>query len=81
MGFSEVYCSIIPNKTSIVASDLGNYNHLVERVESFPNAKIQFLSVWKEFNQNASKIYLKGDTHWTCFGENLWVEKVNRLFF
>jgi hypothetical protein len=75
MGFDEVYLSIIPNKTSILVSDEKNYNHLLERVEGHKDLQTPLISVWKEFS--SKNYYQKGDSHWTCAGQKIWVDKVN----
>ncbi len=79
MGFDEVYLSIIPNKTSILAPEMGRYNRLIERVEQHPNLQVPILSIWKEFNANKKNVYLHSDTHWTCEGQAIWLDKVNKL--
>ncbi|MCF8325775.1 MAG: hypothetical protein K9I84_12515 [Leadbetterella sp.] len=75
LGFDEVYLSIIPNKTSILAQDLGEYNHLVERIEGNSNLKMPIISIFKDFQMK--NLYLKGDSHWNCEGQKIWVDKVN----
>lgn len=77
-GFDEVYLSIIPNKTSIVAPEMGNYNHLVERVQQHPSLQIPLIDVWTIFSQHRQRVYSLGDTHWNCHGQALWLEQVNR---
>jgi len=77
LGFDEVYLSIIPNKTSIVAPEMGNYNRLVERVQQHPQLKMPIVNIWNYYQQNASTVYAKGDTHWSCQGRAYWLEKVN----
>lgn len=75
MGFDEVYLSIIPNKTSLLIKNDDKYNHLLERVENHPDLTIPTISVWKEFSQQ--NYYQKGDSHWNCDGQKIWVDKVN----
>jgi hypothetical protein len=75
LGFDEVYLSIIPNKTSILAQDMGNYNHLIERIEGNKSLKMPIISVYQDFLKK--NFYLKGDSHWNCEGQQLWVDKVN----
>lgn len=77
LGFDEVYLSIIPNKTSCVVKDSTSYNHLLQRVENHPELKMPVISVWDEFS--AENYYQKGDSHWNCEGQKIWVDKVNRL--
>ena len=75
LGFDEVYLSIIPNKTSILAPEMGKYNHLIERVEANQDLEMPIISVFSTFeNKN---YYLKGDSHWNCEGQKIWVDKVN----
>lgn len=78
-GFDEVYLSIIPNKVSILAQDLGNYNHLIERIQLDSNLKTPIIDTYSEFRQNPTKYYLKSDSHWTCEGRDLWLKKVNKI--
>ncbi len=77
LGFDEVILSIIPNKTSIVAKDLGRYNNLVQRIEQNPELKMPLISLYDDYRINAKAVYLKGDTHWTCIGKKIWLDKVN----
>jgi hypothetical protein len=75
MGFDEVYLSIIPNKTSLLIKDNQKYNRLLERVEKHPDLQIPLISVWEEFS--SQNYYQKGDSHWNCAGQKIWVDKVN----
>jgi hypothetical protein len=75
LGFDEVYLSIIPNKTSVLAQDLGEYNHLIERMEGNKDLKMPVISVYADFMKK--NLYLKGDSHWNCEGQQIWIDKVN----
>jgi hypothetical protein len=75
LGFDEVYLSIIPNKSSLLLTNDARYNRLVERIEAHPDLEAPIISVWREFQQG--EYYLKGDSHWTCEGQKIWVDKVN----
>lgn len=75
LGFDEVYLSIIPNKTSILAKDMGEYNHLVERIEGNVNLEMPIISLYQDFRKK--NLYLMGDSHWNCEGQKMWVDKVN----
>lgn len=75
-GFDEVYLTIIPNKTTIVARKMGTYNHLIERVQNHPALRTPIIDVWPLFNQHSTEVYALSDTHWSCFGQKIWVEKV-----
>lgn len=77
LGFDEVILSIIPNKTSILGRDLGNYNNLVARLENNSKLEMPLISVSKEFEKGGSKFYDLGDSHWNCVGEQIWINKVN----
>lgn len=78
-GFNEVYLSIIPNKVSVVSPDLGNYNNLIQRVQNSPQLEIPIIDTYTEFKKNPTKYYLKSDSHWTCEGRNIWLNKVNKI--
>jgi hypothetical protein len=78
-GFDEVYLSLIPNKVSIVAPNLGRYNHLIEQIQADTNLKMPFIDVFVEFKKNPAKYYLKSDSHWTCGGRDIWLKKVNKI--
>lgn len=80
-GFTEIYLNIIPNKTSILATDLGEYNHLIERIQQHPNLKMPFIDSYNSLKSGGEKLFDKGDTHWNCEGKQLWVNEVNRLIF
>ena len=75
LGFDEVYLSVIPNKSSLLIKDEAAYNHLVERVENHPELQMPVISVWKAFTEQ--NYYEKGDSHWTCAGQKIWVDAVN----
>ena len=77
IGFQEVYLSIIPNKTSILASDLGEYNHLIERIQQNNALKMPFLDVYTPISQSKLLLYDVGDSHWNCNGKQIWLDKVN----
>ncbi len=78
LGFDEVYLTIIPNKTTIVARNMGTYNHLVERVQNHPTLRTPIIDVWSLFNHHSTEVYALSDTHWSCFGQRIWVEEVNK---
>jgi hypothetical protein len=77
LGFDEVYISVIPNKSSLLLTQDARYNRLVERIEQHPALEVPVISVWEEFRQK--DYYLKGDSHWNCEGQQVWVDKVNRI--
>lgn len=79
MGFEEVYLSIIPNKSSILGRDTGEYNRLVERIQTHPDLRMPFLDMWSPMEKLKTRGYAKGDTHWTCEGQKAWVDQVNQL--
>jgi hypothetical protein len=78
-GFDAVYLSVIPNKTSIVAANDGVYNHLIERIENHPKLTVPTISVWTDYNNKSSEVYLKGDSHWNSTGRDVWVIKAKEL--
>lgn len=78
-GFDEVYLSIIPNKVSILAPDLGKYNHLIEQIQADSSLEIPIIDTFSDFRKNPSKYYLKSDSHWTCEGRDIWLNKVNKI--
>ena len=78
-GFDEVYLSIIPNKVSVISPDLGDYNNLIQRVQNSPKLEAPIIDVYSEFKKNPTKYYLKSDSHWTCEGRNIWLNKVNKI--
>jgi hypothetical protein len=79
MGFDEVYLSIIPNKVSVLSPNLGNYNRLIERIQSDKRLTVPVIDTYSEFRNNPSNYYLKSDTHWTCEGRKVWLDKVNDI--
>lgn len=78
-GFDEVYLSIIPNKVSILSPNLGEYNRLIERVQGDSKLNIPIIDTFSEFKKQPSIYYLKSDSHWTCEGRNVWLNKVNKI--
>jgi hypothetical protein len=77
MGFDEVYISIIPNKSSLLLTEDARYNRLVERIERHADLEVPLISVWEDFQRK--DYYMKGDSHWNCEGQQIWVDKVNRI--
>lgn len=77
MGFNQVILSIIPNKVSVLAPTYDRYNHLIRRVYEHPNLHPQYIDVYEDFQKLGEKSYLKGDSHWTCEGQYLWLNKIN----
>ena len=61
MGFDEVYLSIIPNKVSVLAPNLGNYNHVVERIQNHPNLQIKCIDTYSMFKKQPQNIFSKSD--------------------
>jgi hypothetical protein len=76
-GFKEVYLSIIPNRVSLLAPELGHYNHLVERVQNKPNLGMPILDIFHIYQQNPRKYFSKSDTHWSEEGRAEWLKMVN----
>lgn len=79
LGFDKVVLSIIPNKTSILASDLGNYNHLVERIQTYPKLETEIIDMYSPFMRGKASLFDKGDTHWNCDGKSIWIDKLNTI--
>ncbi len=77
LGFDEVIVSIIPNKSSLLASDLGQYNYLCKRIENNPKLKAKMISLYDDFRKSPEQYYELGDTHWSCKGRALWINKLN----
>jgi len=77
MGFDHVVLSIIPNKVSVLAPTYDTYNQLIARIYSHPNLHLQYIDVYEDFKKMGNKSYQKGDSHWTCEGQFLWLNKVN----
>lgn len=79
MGFNQVILSIIPNKVSVISPGWGVYNNLIERVNEHSSLQIPVIDVLPEYRKMGNASYLKGDSHWTCEGQTIWLEKVNTL--
>lgn len=77
MGFDEVYLSIIPNKVTILAPNLGDYNHVLERIQNHPNLKVNYFDAYSIFKKQPQNIFSKSDTHWNCNGSTIWQSIVN----
>ena len=79
MGFDRVLLSIIPNKTSVLMPTYGRYNGLIERVYQHPKLPLPYVDVLADFRQLGEQSYLRGDSHWTCPAQYLWLDKTNAL--
>ena len=78
LGFDEVWFSILPNKATVLMPNYGRYNHLIERVYGHPALHVPAVGILDEFRKLREDAYLKGDSHWSCAGQQLWLGKVNR---
>ncbi|WP_159466826.1 hypothetical protein [Dyadobacter sp. 3J3] len=79
LGFDHVILSVIPNKVSVLMPEYGNYNHLISRVYSNPKLDIPYVDVLADFRKMKEKAYLRGDSHWTCQAQDIWLHKTNTL--
>lgn len=79
LGFDNVILSIIPNKVSVLSPGYGRYNNLIERIYNHPGLEMPYIDVLADFRRMGRSAYLKGDSHWTCEGQTLWLNKVNAL--
>ena len=79
LGFDNVIFTIIPNKTSVLSPDYGVYNNLIERVYNHPKLGVPYIDVLPDFRRMGRSSYMKGDSHWTCDGQTLWLNKINAL--
>lgn len=79
LGFDHVILSIIPNKVSVVMPEYGEYNHLISRVYAHPKLDMPYVDVLPDFRRMKEKSYLKGDSHWTCQAQDVWLTKTNDL--
>lgn len=79
LGFDHVVLSIIPNKISVLNPEYGHYNQLIEKVYGHPKLNVPYIDVLGDFRRMGRSSYLKGDSHWTCEGQTLWLNKVNAL--
>jgi hypothetical protein len=77
-GFDAVYISIIPNKASILAPAMGQYNHLIERVESNSRLRVPVVSVYADYKRQPTNVYALGDSHWNCTGRAIWIRAVQK---
>jgi hypothetical protein len=78
-GFDQVVLALIPNKVSVTNPELGNYNHLIEKIQYSSDLKVPFIEIFRDFNNLGKMYYLKGDSHWNCEGKELWLSKVNAI--
>lgn len=78
LGFDAVYLSIIPNKASILETNRSDYNHLIERIQTNSRLAVPIINLYDAFKQAPTSPYLIGDTHWTCEGQRIWLERVRQ---
>ncbi len=81
LGFSAVYLTLIPNAASLVQPANGNYNQLIPRIESSPRLEIPVIDLYDLFKQSPDKFYFNSDTHWNCEGKNIWLQKIDSVFY
>jgi hypothetical protein len=78
LGFDKVYLSLIPNKASILEPNRSDYNHLIERIQDNPRLKVPVVNTYDLYKKNATSVYLKSDTHWSCDGRAMWLNLVRQ---
>lgn len=78
LGFDEVWFSIIPNKATILMPDYAVYNHIIDRIYRHSTLRVESIGVLNDFRKMKQNTYLKGDSHWSCSGQRIWLEKVNQ---
>jgi len=79
MGFDAVVLSIIPNKVSVLMPSYDTYNNLISRIYTHPELNVPYIDVYHDFRKMGDKAYLKGDSHWTCEGQYVWLNKTNQI--
>ena len=77
IGFDQVWLSIIPNKASVLMPDYGVYNELIDRIGRHPALAPPYIDILPEFRSMQENPYLKGDSHWSCAGQRVWLDQVN----
>jgi hypothetical protein len=77
LGFDEVWYSIVPNKASVLMPGYGIYNRLIERIGQHPSLRVASIDVLDTFRKMSQNPFLKGDSHWSCEGQAVWLEIVN----
>lgn len=78
LGFNAIYLSIIPNKASILETHRSDYNHLIERLQTNPRLVVPTINIYDVFKHAPVSPYLKSDTHWTCEGRAIWLERARQ---
>ncbi|WP_373511942.1 hypothetical protein [Persicitalea sp.] len=79
LGFDDVWFSIIPNKATVLMPTYGTYNRIIDRISRHPKLMVPNIGVMNEFRKMKQNAYLIGDSHWSCAGQRIWLEKVNLL--
>src|ERR1019366_3251059 len=79
LGFNEVYISMIPNSASIYKKSHPQYNHLIERIQQYPEVKFKFINVYEPFKHEKNSVFECNDSHWNALGKQIWVFKINQL--
>jgi hypothetical protein len=77
-GFDKVILSVIPNKVSVLMPEYGPYNQLINRIHQHPDFNLDFVDVYADFEKLGNEAYLKGDSHWTCQGQYVWLTRINQ---
>ncbi|CCG98050.1 hypothetical protein FAES_0036 [Fibrella aestuarina BUZ 2] len=78
LGFQEIYLTLIPNKSTVLAPTLGVYNHQIERIERHPDLQPTVISTINTIRQHPDWYHL-GDGHWNKQGRRYWLGIVNNL--
>jgi len=75
IGFKKVYLSIIPNTATIMQPE--GYNNLIPLIQNDKHLKMEIVDVYSVFKKCTEGIYLRGDTHWSNKGKQIYVDLIN----
>lgn len=76
-GFNLIIFSIIPNKVSVLDSNLYSYNHQIERIQNNPELNVNYVNAYHLLQQLGGNGYYYNDTHWSCEGRYAWLDSIN----
>jgi hypothetical protein len=77
LGFDYVYLSLVPNPVSMLDTQRGKYNMLIDKIQNNKNLLMPHLDTYAIFKNKPERFYYRSDSHWNYDGFGEWVNIVN----
>lgn len=78
LGFDEVLFSFIPNPSSVLQTELNQYNQFIPRLEKMVGDELILVNPTAQLSKNAKQNFFKSDSHWNQNGARIWLDLLNQ---